>query len=368
MFGSGWTIGRIFGVPVRVHASLLLVVPALAVWLGTRGAATGAVQLGFSASDLVLPSYVFGLLLTLAIFFTVVAHELGHALVALAQGAQVRGITLMVLGGVTETAHRDPTPTQQFWVAIAGPMVNAALGAIALAAFRAPGLPLDAMLLILYFGTFNLFVAALNMVPAFPLDGGRILRALLQARMTAERATRVAARVGRILAVAAGIIAVFNLDLVLLVVCVFVYLGAGLEEAGYDVRARLRGMPVSVALEANVASVAPDTPVDAAAEHLDARRSETALVRDLAGLHGVVAARDLKGATGVVGDLVLGPPTRVQLTDDLQDAFDEMRRTASPVVVVDDANALVGVVTGASIALALSQTPSPQHHEPVTTA
>ena len=150
MFGSGWTIGRVFGVPVRIHASLLLVVPALALWLGTRGAATGAVQLGFSATDLVLPSYVFGALLTLAIFLTIIAHELGHALVALAQGAHVRGITLMVLGGVTETAHRDPTPTQQFWVAIAGPMVNAALGAIALAAFRAPGLPLDAMLLILY--------------------------------------------------------------------------------------------------------------------------------------------------------------------------------------------------------------------------
>ena len=279
----------------------------------------------------------------------------------------MRGITLMVLGGITEIAQREATPTQQFWVAVAGPMVNAGLGALALAVFRVPGLPLDAMLLVLYFGTFNLFVAALNMVPAFPLDGGRIVRALLQARMPAERATRIAARVGRIIAVSVGIIALLNLDLVLFVVCVFVFLGAGVEEAGYDIRERLRGMPVSSALESRVATLPPSLDVPAARAHLETQRAAAALVRDLDGLHGVVTLRELAGGAGHVGGLLVGPPATVQLGDDLQDAFDEIRRTASPVVVTDDANALVGVVTSASIARALSEAPPPPRHLPVTT-
>lgn len=367
MFGTSWTIGRLFGVPVRVHASLVLVVPAMALWLGSRGAGAGAAQLGADASGLVLPSYVFGLLLTLAVFATIIAHELGHALVALAQGARVRGITLMVLGGVTEIAHRDATASQRFWVAIAGPLVNAGLGALALAVYWIPGLPLDARLLAVYFGMFNIFVAALNLVPAFPLDGGRILRALLEARLPPEQATRIAARVGRFLALGFGIFAVLNLDVVLLVGCAFVYFGAGIEEAGIDIRDRLRGLPASLALDTNIATVAPQTDVADALLHLQTLRAEAALVRDLDGLHGAVTSRELSRGVGPVRDLLLGPPSRMQTGDDLQDVFDELRRTATPVAIVDDANALVGLVTGASITRAISQTTSPPRHQPVTT-
>ncbi len=359
MFRSGWTIFHVRGVPIRLHVSLLRGVPVRAWWLGTRGTSPAIEAMGQGGAELLLPGPVFGLLLVGAIFLSIIAHELGHALVAMSQGAEVRAITLMLLGGVSDIVHPLATPAQRFWVAVAGPVVNAALAALSFSAFRAPWLPVDASLLLLWFGLFNLFIAGFNLLPAFPLDGGRILRALLESRINAERATRIAARVGRVLAVSGAIFALLNGLPGLLVVSVFVYLGAGLEELGLDIRERLAGLKVGAALLTDVATVGPDEEVRAAREHVRARGAAAALVRDLRGLYGVVTADALTRGRGLVRDLIEGVSERVRVDDDLQAAFDQLRLAGAPLVVVDDSNAVVGVVTGASAAAAAARGAGP---------
>ncbi len=360
MFRSGWTIAHVRGVPIRLHVSLLFILPTIGWWLTAQGA--GGHTLGHASPVRVLHPVVFGAALTFALLVTIVAHELGHALVALGQGATVRGITLMALGGVTEIAHRDASPSQQFWVAVAGPLVNAFFAVMSFAIVGlVHGLPADVTLLVAYLGLFNLFVTGFNLLPAFPLDGGRILRALLRTRMSTDDATRVAARVGRLLAVTGGVIALARGMPGLLIVSVFVFLGAGLEEASLEIRESLAGLPLRLALVVDVATVAPTTDAAVARRHLRALDAEVALVRDLDGLYGVVTGDLLRRSRGPVRDLVEGAPVRMGADDDLQQAFDVVRRTGAPVVVVDDANAIIGVVSGASIARSVTRSGPPTH-------
>jgi Zn-dependent protease len=231
--GYSFPIGKIAGIEIRVHATFFVLVVLFA--LGSSGPGG--------------PGMIGGLIWLVLIFACVVIHELAHSLVARRRGALVREIVLLPIGGVSRLEHLPESPRDELAIAIVGPAASVALalvGALVLVGLRQPILPAD-----LYGGPllarlvwFNLVIGAFNLLPAFPLDGGRVLRALLERRYDLERATHIAARIGRGLAVALIAIGVFA-NLWFVFIGVFVYFGASAEEAATIVHLRLRDSVVA---------------------------------------------------------------------------------------------------------------------------
>lgn len=214
-----WHLGRILGIPTRIHASFALVL----VWIGisTWSAAHSSVAV------------LFGLGFALSVFACVLLHEFGHALVARRFGIETRRITLLPIGGVAELERSPRDPRAELWIAAAGPAVNFAIaGVLALAGF-AVGFGSGGLWPLVLSGLMwaNLMLGLFNLVPAFPMDGGRVFRALASKRVGPLRATQLAAKLGRYLAVGFGIWGVYEGTPVLVLVAVFVWIAAGRELA-----------------------------------------------------------------------------------------------------------------------------------------
>lgn len=194
---TSFQAARVFGIPIRLDLSLLILMGI--IWFNAFGSGSGY-----------LASFLLGGAYALLLLLSIVLHELGHSLVSMRFGCRVRAITLMLIGGRAELSHLPTQPLQEFAIAIAGPLVSLGLwiggwaGETYFAKFG--GLPaIVAASLCLILKTMNACLFWFNLIPAFPMDGGRVLRALLAHRMGRLRATQIAATLGRILAVSAGV-------------------------------------------------------------------------------------------------------------------------------------------------------------------
>lgn len=218
-----WKLGRLAGINVYMHATfLLLILFVLFIDFSKGGTAlTAAIGVGF----------------VLIVFAFVVLHELGHALTARRYGVQTRDIILLPIGGVARLERMPEKPREELAVAIAGPLVNVALALILLAILLAIGVTphladfrgmssgfIEDLMIV------NVWLVAFNLLPAFPMDGGRVLRALLATRMNYARATKTAARVGQGMAVIFGIVGLFT-DPFLVFIAIFVWMGADAESS-----------------------------------------------------------------------------------------------------------------------------------------
>ena len=192
---KGIRLGRLFGIEVDIHPSWFLVLAFFAFTLA-RGFFPTAYP-GWSPAL----TWATAIVATLLLFASVVAHEFGHSLVARSQGIPVRNITLFALGGVSQLEREPDTPGREAWMAIAGPLVSVVIGAVSLgAAYVLPG-PQPVVAVLAYLGVANLALVAFNLLPGFPLDGGRVLRALLwRISHDVVRATRRAAVIGQVFA------------------------------------------------------------------------------------------------------------------------------------------------------------------------
>ncbi len=225
-------IARFFGIGIYVHPTFWLLV----VWVG----------LSDFLRNRSLSSALQGVIFILVLFACVVLHEFGHALTARRYDIRTRDIVLYPIGGVARLERIPEQPLQELWIALAGPAVN---GLIALALWAILQMPLS------FSGTsfwsrilsVNLFLAGFNLLPAFPMDGGRVLRALLALKMDYLRATSIATWVGTALAFLFGAVGIFG-NPMLLFIALFVWLGATEEGALVRRRAVLSGVPVAQAM------------------------------------------------------------------------------------------------------------------------
>lgn len=255
-------VGEVFGFAVRIHWT----------WLGAAALVTWFLAAEYLPSvhgDWSTGRYVaVGLATALLFFGAVVAHEVAHALVARRFGYRVTGITLFLLGGASALEDEPRTPRHEFWIAVVGPLTSLGLGAVSLAgwlAAREAGLaPVDAVLA--YLALSNVAVALFNMIPAFPLDGGRVLRSATWAVVRSElRAMRIASVVGQALGLAmvgGGLLILLRGDALsgvwLAAIGWFVRDGARRSAAGLVVRRGLEGARVRQVMETAVPRVAPD--------------------------------------------------------------------------------------------------------------
>jgi Zn-dependent protease/CBS domain-containing protein len=193
MFGRTITLMRLFGFRVRVDSSWVFIA-VLVVWSLSSGLFPARYP-GLASSTY----WIMGVLGAFGLFGSIVFHELSHSLVARRLGLEIRGITLFIFGGVAEMGGEPPSPRSEFWTAVVGPASSLLLAAIAalIVALIGNALPLPAEGVLAYLAGINGVLALFNLVPAFPLDGGRILRAALWARQgSIRRATRITANLG----------------------------------------------------------------------------------------------------------------------------------------------------------------------------
>lgn len=313
-----WRLGRIAGIDVRIHATFFLVIGwvALTHWLrGQSLAATGA-----------------GVLFILALFACVLLHEFGHALTARKYGIKTRDITLLPIGGVARLERMPEEPLQELWVALAGPAVNLAIAFFLYASLQLTGgwVPIDELsltggslsqrMMIL-----NIMLALFNMLPAFPMDGGRVVRALLATRMDYTRATQIAAGLGQGMALLFGFIGLFS-NPFLLFIALFVWIGAAQEASMVQMRSALGGIPVNRAMLTDFATLTPGDTLARAIELLLSGSQQDFPVLEGDQVVGVLARSDLLASLAKQGQTA--PVSEVMRRDfQLVDSF-EMLETA----------------------------------------
>jgi Zn-dependent protease/predicted transcriptional regulator len=355
---ESWTLGSIGRVPIRVHYTWILIAAYLAVvFTGQFSQLASAAQV--RAVNLLLPPWFWGVFLTLALFLCVLLHEGAHVVAARRGGAQVRSITLMMLGGVSEVGELE-RPGLELRTALAGPALSLVLGAIFYGLFRlSQGAPPDVRFGLYYLAQVNFVVGVFNLLPAFPMDGGRVLRSLLVRRFGRVRATKIAATVGKVLAVLMVIAGVAIGSWWLMLIALFIFLGGEAESRTLQARAALRGLRVADFFSRSCAAIPSQATVADAAQAMVAERCDVVLVLDGARVTGVVTAHDVvrmpvrERADHAVAR-VMRPAITVSVDDELAGVLrrlDEERLSAAVVATAEGQP--LGTLTREDIARAL---------------
>ena len=300
MFGKGFKLFRVFGFTVKADWSWPIIV-VLVAW---------SLAVGLFPSflpDLPQSTYLWmGVVGALGLFLSVVLHELGHSLVARRYGVEMRGITLFIFGGVAEMRDEPPSPVAEFMIAIAGPIVSVAIGVVCLAAgwsTRFLGLPAPVYAVLFYLGVINLVLVAFNMIPAFPLDGGRALRAALwRYKDNLQWATKITAAIGSafgIFLIVGGAVNFIGGNFIggmwWFLLGMFLNSAAKMSYQQVVMRSALAGEPVRRFMQSNVQTAPPATRLDEFVDDYVYRHHfKMYPVTDNGALHGCVTVDKLK--------------------------------------------------------------------------
>lgn len=290
-----WKIGRVGGIDLRVHASFFILLAWLALAYYREGGTTGAAR---------------GVLFTVALFASVVLHELGHAFAGRRIGVPTHDITLLPIGGVARLDDIPEEPKQELAIALAGPAITVAIVAALYLLLRVLSLPATLVESAVTRGGWGAFLAQLmwvnvsllvfNLLPAFPMDGGRVLRAALALRRDYARATEIATRVGRSFALLFGIVGLlYNPFLVL--IALFVWLGAAAESGALQERSALSGVRVARLMIRDVRTLTPTDTLGTALQHVLAGFQHDFPVVDNGNVVGVLTRGRLLHGLGRAG-------------------------------------------------------------------
>jgi Zn-dependent protease/CBS domain-containing protein len=338
-----WKIGEFAGIGVYIHATfwLLILFILYSHWSQGHGFATALA----------------GVVFVLAIFACLVLHEFGHALTARKFGIQTRDITLLPIGGLARLERMPEDPRQELWVAAAGPAVNVVIAAVLYGMLAAAGVRPDLENLQWVGGNFlnklmvvNVWLVAFNLLPAFPMDGGRVLRALLATRIEYTRATQVAARVGQMMAFLFGFIGLFT-NPFLVFIALFVWMGAEQEAAMVQMRSSLGGIPVARVMLTDFRALGPDDTLSTAIDHILAGWQQDFPVVFGDHVLGVLRREDLmralaQGGTGaLVRDAMQRDIPTTDSHDMLESALARLRECNCRSLPVVHGGRLVGMLT-----------------------
>jgi len=343
-----YTIGRIRGTDVKLHLTFVLFLVWWAVGgyqeAGAAGAVAAAVWL-------------------LAVFACILLHEFGHISMARRFGVRTPDVILLPIGGVARLERIPEEPRQELLIALAGPAVTAAIALILYALIRlsgddaglgdlSPGRPFLALLM-----NVNVYLLLFNLIPAFPMDGGRVLRALLASRMGLVRGTRVAASLGQMLAALGGLCAVTTERHLAVLVEFFVFLGASAEAEAVETRAAGGGLQVSQMMVTEFRTIPIyATLADAVELLLSGEQREFPVVDNQGRIEGLLTRDNLirglsrSGPSATVSDAMTQNVPVVAPTLGFQDALDRLRSSRLPALpVVDPSGGLIGLLTSDNI-------------------
>lgn len=339
-----WKLGAIGGIGVYLHATFLL----LLAWVGfehyAAGAGWGGVAIGVS--------------FILLIFGCVLLHELGHALAARRYGIRTRDITLLPIGGVARLERMPEKPSEELVVALAGPAVNLLIAA-ALYAWLALTQSIEPVRQVrIATGNLperllavNLILVFFNLLPAFPMDGGRVVRALFATRLDYVRATHIAATIGQVMAFGFGLAGLLTGNFILLFIALFVWIGAAGEASMVDMKAALGGIPVAHAMLTEFHALTPDQPLSRATNLILSGTQTDFPVLEDGRIAGVLTRQQLlvalaqQGEGLTVGEAMSREFTVVHPSDMLDQAFRALESCECRSMPVEHEGRLVGLLT-----------------------
>jgi Zn-dependent protease len=367
-------VGRLAGIGVYLHWSFFLVV--VLVLVQTAGPILKEQGWTAAAIAAALRPFGMGLLVMGALFVCVLLHEMGHALAARRYGVQTRDITLFIFGGVARLERIPERPVHELVIALAGPTVNLVIAGLLLGVMQLLPEPLlDAgartgrfpmaqnlsgfLAIVVYM---NVFLLVFNLIPALPMDGGRVLRSILAMWLNYATATRIAAAVGQIAAIGFVVVGIMSGNLVLIFIGALVFLAAQSEARMAQLRGGLSGIPVRDAMATNFVTLSADDTLQRASEALLAGTQQDFPVlaaggTGTAGFIGVLSRDALmsalteRGLDGRVGDIAAKDCPVVSEYDMLFRVVQRMQESGSPIaaVVRPPGGQLVGLVTGDNI-------------------
>lgn len=338
-------IGSAWGIPIEVHITFILLIVAVFI---------------LSYPELYFP------ILFLSFFVFVVLHELSHSLVARHYKIKVRKIVLYPIGGVSEIEEIPENPRMEWRMAIAGPLTSFAIGLVLLALTAVttgltalPSLTLTGDNFLFDLASLNLLLGAFNMIPAFPMDGGRVFRALLAERLRFSDATKYAAFIGKLLGIVMAVVGVLY-DPWLIIIGVFVYIGATEETESTIVSTTMARVRVKDVMYPEVAAVQPETTLAEALETMFKARYHDVLVEKDGSLMGVVTWSEIMKVKPEQRSTLRTeqlPMKQISTFADesILEAYKIMRREKIdliPVVTREVPTKVVGVVTNEGVAFA----------------
>jgi Zn-dependent protease/CBS domain-containing protein len=343
-----WKIGRFLGIDVYVHTTFLLLIGWVGYshWLENRQWA----------------DVLSGVLFILALFLCVILHEYGHALTARKYGIRTRDITLYPIGGVARLERMPERPIEELWVALMGPAVNVAIAAILFAyLYFSRGLvPINELTIVS--GSFperlmavNISLVLFNLIPAFPMDGGRVLRALLAMRLEYVRATQIAATIGQGFAFLLGFLGLFS-NPFLLFIAFFVWIGASQEAGMVQVRNSISGIPVTRAMLTDFKSLSPSDKLAQVVALVLAGSQHDFPVVDANGLVAGILDRDAfmraltqHGQSAPVMDFIRHDLPEVDSHEMIDSALVRLQESNARTLPVTHAGHLIGLITAENI-------------------
>jgi stage IV sporulation protein FB len=348
--GWSWRIARVRGIEVKIHATFVFaLIWGAMIWGGGR-----------------LEGWLYGAFLTVALFGVVLAHEFGHAIAAQRYGIRVHDIVLLPIGGMARLNRMPENPRQELVVALAGPAVNLVMAALLVpvlafgiaaqmgagGGFSFPAITEPGLLnLVAFLVLINISLLVFNMVPAFPMDGGRVLRALMAMKLPYARATLIASTVGRLFAIAFGVLGLLSGNFGLALVAVFVFLGAGAENQDVAQRESLSGVTVGEVVDSQAPVFPASLPAHTAFERLvRSPYASVAVVDETGRFQGVVTRRGMQsqwlaGKRGTVDEFVeSGAPLQVECDSTLAAARDRMAEARATVAAVYCGNSFEGLL------------------------
>ncbi len=342
------SLGKIAGIRLYIHWTFLILI--------------GWIFFSYYQKNQSTAEAITGVWFILALFACVTLHELGHALTARRFNITTKKITLYPIGGVAQMEKLPEKPVQELWVALAGPMVNLVIAALLFFYLNATsGFPtlenlavLDASNFMFGLFTANIVLALFNLIPAFPMDGGRVLRALLSFKFERGKATRIAATIGQMLAIGFVFLGFFS-NFWLVFIGVFIYLGAESEASYEETKSALSGFKVKDALMHRFTRLYPTDPLRKAIDLLLDGQEREFVVADGDTVTGILTRDDLvkglaeHGAGGFVSNAMRTDFISLDPYMALEKVYHEMISTGCVVAPVYDGDALLGILNKENI-------------------
>lgn len=346
-------IGRIIGIPIKLHITLLLVLPLFAYIFSIN------TPFGFGDVSPDWLRYALSILATVVLFLSILLHEVAHSAVALRYGFEVQGITLFLFGGVSSMGEIPRNPDFELRMALVGPLTSLFLGLLLLG--------VDQLLSVLgnnlyYFfgiiGIINIVLFIFNMIPAFPMDGGRVFRAFLAGHMSYIDATRKAVAVGQVFAVVMGILGLLA-NPWLILIAFFVYVGAAEEDKATEMVVPLEGLKVSDLMSREVITVPPHLSVSELVNLMFEKKHMGYPVVEDGRLLGVVTFTDVqkipadKRSEATVGDIMTKNIIAVKPDEPAEHALRMLFTYNIGRLLVMEDSRLVGIISRTDIVRAI---------------
>ena len=349
---SSFKIGSVLGIPIKLHITFLLVLPMFAYVF-----AINPQPFGFQGVEPPTLKYALSILTAILLFVSILLHELAHSYLAMRYGINIESITLFLFGGISAMEEMPRKPGQEAKMAFAGPLTSLIIGTISLLIYWSlispkPSLsqnPISHILWIL--GSMNIVLGIFNLLPAFPMDGGRVLRSFYARRMSYVKATQSAASIGKLFAILMAIFGILIGNLWFPLIALFIYVGASEEERSTQAEVTLENIFARDIMSKDVVSVSPTMTVEELVQFMFEKKHMGYPVMERDSLKGIVTFTDIERIpyldrpVALVSDImtrdIISVPSNAQASDVLKLIS---ARNIGRVVVVDNGS-VVGILS-----------------------